>query len=101
VSVLALSKIAKALWALKLHFFGIKMDLQKFDNFLSSVDLKKYRELYSPIKIVKMDLDKDIQAIALMYQVYWQERNFLSYDDFYKRYKDEKSVLLEAICNKI
>lgn len=48
-----------------------------------------------------MDLDKDIQAIALMYQVYWQERNFLSYDDFYKRYKDEKSVLLEAICNKI
>jgi hypothetical protein len=52
------------------------MDLQKFDNFLSSVDLKKYRELYRPIKIVEMDLDKDIQAIALMYQVYWQERNF-------------------------
>jgi hypothetical protein len=70
------------------------MDLKEFGDFLNSVNLKRYRELYRPIKIVEMDLDKDIQVIALMYQGYWQERNFLSYDDFFKRYKDEKSESL-------
>ena len=66
------------------------MYLEKFNKFLKTVDLKGYREKYSHIKIVEMDLPKDIQAIELLYKVYWNEKKFLSFDDFYERYLKEK-----------
>jgi hypothetical protein len=47
------------------------MLVEKFEKFLESVDLKSYRKKYSRIKIVEMDLPKDIQAIELLYKVYW------------------------------
>lgn len=62
---------------------------------LREVDLKGYRKQYGHIKIVEMDLDKDIQAIELLYKVYWDERNFLSFDELYKRYLKEKRTKLE------
>lgn len=71
-------------------------DLERFTEFLSKVNLGKYRKLYSQIKIVEMDLPKDIQAIELLYGVYWKERNFLTFEDFYKRYLKEKQKLIEA-----
>lgn len=66
-----------------------------FETFLKSVDLKAYRKKYSSIKIVEMDLPKDIQAIKLLYKVYWEEKKFLSFEDFYKRYLIEKEDLLD------
>lgn len=70
--------------------------LKAFTDFLSKVQLGTYRKLYSHIKIVEMDMPKNIQAIELLYQVYWHERKFLSFEDFYKRYQKEKSKLLKA-----
>jgi len=46
------------------------MLLTKFEQFLESVDLKAYRGKYRPIKIVEMDLPKEIQAIEMLYRVY-------------------------------
>lgn len=69
--------------------------VEKFEEFLEKVDLRGYREKYSGIKIVEMDLSKDIQAIELLYKVYWDEKNFLSFDDFYNRYLKEKRKQLE------
>lgn len=77
------------------------MLVKKFENFLESVDLKGYRKKYSRIKIVEMDLPKDIQAIELLYKVYWDEKIFLTYEDFYKRYLKEKSEALEKFRNRI
>lgn len=71
------------------------MLLEKFEKFLKTVDLQGYRKQYSRIKIVEMDLSKDIQAIELLYKVYWSERKFLSFDDFYERYLKEKKKSLE------
>ena len=71
------------------------MFLEKFEKFLKTVDLQGYRKKYSRIKIVEMDLSKDIQAIELLYKAYWSERNFLSFDDFYNRYLKEKKKSLE------
>lgn len=76
------------------------MKLKQFDEFLKTVDLKGYRKKYSHIKIVEMDLKKDIQAINLLYKVYWDERNFISFDDFYKRYLAEKKALTEKFRKK-
>ena len=66
------------------------MYIEEFDKFLQTVPLKDYRKKYSSIKIVEMDLPKDIQAIELLYKVYWDEKKFISFDDFYKRYLKEK-----------
>jgi hypothetical protein len=79
----------------------LQTNLQKFTDFLKTVDLDRYREEYRPIKIVEMDLPKDIQAIALLYQVYWVEKKFISFDEFYKRYLQEKKALLEEFRKKI
>lgn len=57
-----------------------------FVKFLASIALKKYRAAYRPVKIVEMDLPKDIQAIDLLYSVYWGEKRFLSFEDFYVEY---------------
>jgi len=72
----------------------------KFEKFLKSVNLKSYRQKYSRIKIVEMDLSKDIQAIELLYKVYWDERKFLSFEGFYRRYLKEKVKQLEKFREK-
>jgi len=76
-------------------------DRKRFEDFLKNVDLNKYREEYRPIKIVEMDMSKDIQAIALLYKVYWEEKNFVSFDEFYKIYTEEKKENLEEFRTKI
>ena len=65
------------------------MLLNRFENFLQSVDLKSYRDKYRPIKIVEMDLPKEIQAINLLYKVYWDKKEFLSFEKLYKEYLKE------------
>ncbi|MCD6149998.1 TaqI family restriction endonuclease [bacterium] len=69
--------------------------LQEFTNFLKTVPLAEYRRRYSHIKIVEMDLPKDIQAIELLYTVYWDEKKFLTFDEFYERYLKEKGLAAE------
>lgn len=75
--------------------------LDKFSEFLSKVDLKSYRGKYSRIKIVEMDLPKNIQAIELLYKTYWDDKNFLSFDDFYKLYLNDKKEELEKFRVKV
>lgn len=71
------------------------MYLKQFNKFLKTVPLKKFRKEYSNIKIVEMDLPKNIQAIELLYKVYWDEKKFVVFDDFYKRYLKEKKKAIE------
>lgn len=77
------------------------MLLNKFDNFLQLVDLIAYRDKYRPIKLVEMDLPKEIQAIAMLYRVYWDQKKFLNYDDFYKEYLDTYKEEIESFRQKI
>jgi len=77
------------------------MLLNKFEKFLQSVDLIAYREKYRPIKLVEMDLPKEIQAIAMLYQVYWDQKKFLNYDDFYKEYLNKYKTEIESFRQKI
>lgn len=74
--------------------------LTDFTDFLKTVDLVGYRQKYLPIKIVEMDLPKNIQSIGLLYDVYWTEKDFMSFDDFYERYSEDKATLLENFRQK-
>ena len=69
--------------------------LREFNDFLSQVDLAKYRDKYSKIKLVELDLPKNIQAIKLLYHYYWDNFNLLDYDDFYHRYSTKLASELE------
>ncbi len=77
------------------------MLVQKFDNFLQSVDLKAYRDMYRPIKIVEMDLPKEVQAINMLYKVYWDQKKFLSFEDFYKEYLNSQKAEIESFRHRI
>ena len=77
------------------------MLVQKFDKFLQSVDLKSYRDMYRPIKIVEMDLPKEVQAINMLYKVYWDQKKFLPFEDFYKEYLGSQKTEIESFRQKI
>ncbi len=47
---------------------------EKFEKFLESVNLNAYRTKYRPIKLVEMDLPKEIQAISLLYKTHWDKK---------------------------
>ena len=72
------------------------MLVQKFDKFLQSVDLRSYRDKYRPIKIVEMDMPKDVQAIKALYKVYWDQKKFLSFEDFYQEYLNAQKTEIES-----
>lgn len=74
---------------------------QKFNNFLQSVDLEFYRDKYRPIKIVEMDLPKEIQAIDALYEIYWRRKDFLNYEDFYQEYLSTYKTDIEEFRKKI
>jgi predicted transcriptional regulator len=77
------------------------MYLEKFDKFLQSVNLTNYRDRFRPIKIVEMDLPKNIQAIAILYEIYWKEKKFVDYDGFYQEYLNKLKPELEEFRKKI
>lgn len=71
-------------------------DLQRFNEFLSGIDLAKYRKRYSRIKLVELDLDRNIQALCHIYRKYWDERSsFPDFERFYRIYALELADELE------
>ena len=76
-------------------------DIQSFDVFLSGIDLDKYRRAYKSIKIVEMDLPKDIQALDIMYKIYWDKKQCLNFDAFYKQYLATYKKEIEQFREKI
>ncbi len=77
------------------------MNLEKFTKFLKTVNLRAYRDKFRPIKIVEMDLPKNIQAISLLYKMYWDRKKFVNYDAFYQAYLSELKTDLENFRKKI
>lgn len=70
--------------------------LEHFEVFLSGIELDRYREKYSPIKLVELDLPKEIQALKHIYKLYWDRRdNFLNFERFYELYSRDLSGELE------
>ena len=77
------------------------MHLEKFEEFLKSVDLSGYRNKFNPIKIVEMDLPPEIQAISALYEVYWDKKEFVDYESFYQKYLAEYKKKIEKFRKKI
>lgn len=71
-------------------------ELETMNAFLGGGDLTKYREKYSRIKLVELDLDRGIQALRHLYREYWERRaQFPSYERFYEMYSSDLRRELE------
>lgn len=71
--------------------------LEQFENFLAGIDLESYRNQYRRIKIVELDMPKQVQALATMYNEYWNKReSWPDYTGFYKIYESNLASELEA-----
>lgn len=75
--------------------------LDDLEKLLKSLDLSKYREKYRTVKLVEMDMPKDAQAIQSMYDVYWTQKKFVDYDDFYQLYQKAHQADIERFRQKI
>lgn len=79
----------------------ISSKLAQFTRFLAKIDLDEYRKRFLPIKIVEMDLPKNIQAIESLYDVYWENKRFLSFEKFYDYYLQRHKNDIETFRQKI
>ena len=73
--------------------------LEIFEKFLKEIDLNQYRQRFTYIKTVEMDLPRNIQALDTIYEIYWdvkEGRNDkpLSFDEYYDYYyqKNKKEI---------
>ena len=76
------------------------MNATIFEEFLQKVDLNKYRIKYQPIKLVEMDMPRNIQALDALYEVYWTQRRVLGFEDFYEYYKNSCTKEIEGFRQK-
>ena len=74
---------------------------KQFESFLESIDLESFRDTYAPVKIVEMDLPRNIWVLEQMYKTYWEERRHVGYQDFYQSYLEQKRDELEIFRTKI
>lgn len=49
-------------------------DLTRFNEFLSGINVDALREKYRHIKIVELDMPKEVQALKSIYAQYWDNR---------------------------
>lgn len=59
-------------------------DLKKYREFLKTIPLDKYREELKDIKWVEQDLPKEILPLASIFKYYWEERQFLCFEDWFE-----------------
>lgn len=70
----------------------------KFDHFVKTIDLEKYRMRYAHIKIVEMDLPKNIQALKTIYKYYWSNidlNNIPDFEEYYELYYNDTKEDIE------
>ena len=70
--------------------------LESFEGFLAGIDLESYRNQYRRIKIVELAMPRQVQALATLYNEYWQRReNWPDYPAFYATYTANLAAALE------
>lgn len=78
------------------------MTTDHINEFLGSVDLSKYRNKYARIKLVELDMPRNIQAIQHLYDEYWVRRSdYNTFENFYEIYATDLKSELEEFRRKM
>lgn len=70
-------------------------DLKMINDFMGSMDLEKYTH-YRGFKTVEENLPKEIHIIELFYKTYWDEKNMMSFEEFWSLYVETYFTKLQA-----
>ncbi|MBC7327581.1 TaqI family restriction endonuclease [bacterium] len=65
------------------------IELKKIRQFLESIPLSQYREETKGIKWVEQDLPKAVLPLASIFQFYWKDRNFVSFEEWFENFWQE------------
>lgn len=71
-------------------------DLQRFRKFLSSIPLYKYREELKDVKWVEQDLPKKILPLSSIFRYYWENRQFLDFEEWFENFWKEINTNTES-----
>jgi len=71
-------------------------DLGGYRRFLETISLVKYREELKDIKWVEQDLPKEMLPLASIFKYYWEERQFLSFDEWFEIFWEELNTNLQS-----
>lgn len=71
-------------------------DLQRYRKFLESIPLDKLREELKDIKWVEQDLPKAILPLASIFKYYWEERNFLPFEEWFENFWEDINSRAES-----
>ncbi|GEM_PF-5201025 len=73
--------------------------LERFEAFLSSIPLERYREELVPIKTVEQDLPKDLNPLPSIYASYWlpETAKFPDYEEFFNKWWNHWMLLFASI----
>ncbi|MEM2265304.1 MAG: TaqI family restriction endonuclease [Candidatus Hadarchaeales archaeon] len=76
--------------------------LERFEAFLSTIPLERYREELEPIKTVEQDLPKDLNPLPAIYASYWlpEAAKFPDYEEFFSKWWTEHLKPLDAFIRK-
>ncbi|MEM3147208.1 MAG: TaqI family restriction endonuclease [Archaeoglobaceae archaeon] len=76
--------------------------LERFEAFLSTIPLERYREELVPIKTVEQDLPKDLNPLPSIYASYWlpETAKFPDYEEFFNKWWTEHLKPLDAFIRK-
>lgn len=55
---------------------------EEFIQFLETINLDHYREMFTGNKSVEEDLPPNIQILKFIYEKYWEERDFMPFEEF-------------------
>jgi hypothetical protein len=70
----------------------MKNTYKDFLIFLENINLTEYRKEFSGYRAVEENLPSNIWILSLIYEVYWNQRNFISFDDFFDLLFKEKEI---------
>lgn len=71
-------------------------DLKKYREFLQTIPLHKYREELKDVKWVEQDLPKEMLPLASIFKCYWEERNFLNFEEWFENFWKELNTKPES-----
>lgn len=63
--------------------------LQQYREFLESIPLRKYGEIFRPIKWVEQDLYPELLPQGSIFRHYWDEQNFLDFKSWFEDFWQE------------
>jgi hypothetical protein len=71
-------------------------DLERYREFLASIPLDRYREELKCVKWVEQDLPTEILPLTSIFKYYWEDREFLSFDQWFDVFWNEINTSPES-----